>query len=91
MLSCHPGDMSPNVAFSEVFVFEMLAAGSNVLAKLPFSWRVTGVKISNRQLAVVFLEGSGACPEWIVTSNLRWNGSRFVSTGQSRKKNSCAR
>ena len=34
--------------------------------------------------------GYGACPEWTVTERLRWNGSSFVSTGQSRKRNSCA-
>ena len=34
--------------------------------------------------------GSAACPELTVTEKFRWNGSRFVSTGQSRRKNSCA-
>jgi len=67
------------------------------VAKLPPSYwkqaRVTGLKVSNQQLAVDYLEmgmGSGACPEWILTAKLRWDGSRFVNAGQSHKKNSCA-
>jgi hypothetical protein len=97
-LSCHPADMSPNVGFSEVLVFEMSESGPKVLAKLPPSFwkqaRVKGLNVSNQQLAADFLEmgmGSNACPEWIVTSKLRWNGSSFVNAGESRRKNSCAR
>jgi hypothetical protein len=97
-LSCHPADMSPNVGFSEVLVFEMSESGPKVLTKLPPSFwkqaRVTGLKVSNQQLAADFLEigmGSNACPEWVVTSKLRWNGTSFVNAGESRKKNSCAR
>jgi hypothetical protein len=97
-ITCHPADMSPNVGFSEVLVFEMSESGPKVLAKLPPSFwkqaRVTGLKVSNQQLAADFLEmgmGSNACPEWIVTSKLRWNGTSFVNAGESRRKNSCAR
>jgi hypothetical protein len=97
-LGCHPADMSPNVNFSEVFVFEWSEDDPKVLAKLPPSFwkeaRVTGLKVSNQQLEVDFLEmgdkGSNACPEWVVTSKLHWNGSRFVSASESRRKNSCA-
>ncbi len=96
-LGCHPAAISPNVNFSEVFVFEMSEGDPKILAKLPPSFwkqeRVTGLKVSNQQLAVDFLEmgdGFAVCPEWVVTSKFRWNGSRFVSTGQSRRKNSCA-
>jgi len=97
-LSCHPADMSPNVGFSEILVFEMSERGPKLLAKLPPSFwkqaRVTGLKVSNQQLTADFLEmgmGSNACPEWVVTSKLRWNGTSFVNAGQSRRKNSCAR
>jgi hypothetical protein len=96
VLSCHPEGVSPNVAYSEVFIFEMTSAGAKAVAKLPSTnWkdeRVTGVNISNRQLAVDFLEvgeGSMACPEWVVTSKFRWDGTRFVKAGESRRKNNC--
>jgi hypothetical protein len=97
-VGCHPADMSPNVGFSEVLVFEMSEGGPKLLTKLPPSFwkqaRVTGLKVSNQQLAADFLEmgmGSNACPEWVITSKLRWNGTSFVNAGESRRKNSCAR
>jgi hypothetical protein len=97
-LGCHPADMSPNVNFSEVFIFQMSGSEPKLLATLPPSFwkerRVTGLKVSNQQLAVDFLEmgdrGSNACPEWIVTSKLHWDGNRFVTASESRRKNSCA-
>jgi hypothetical protein len=97
VLSCHPSGISLNVVFSEVFIFEMSESGPKVLAKLsPTLWkneRVTGAKVSNQQLAVDFLDmgdkGGPACPEWIVTLRLHWNGNRFVHVGETRRKNSC--
>jgi hypothetical protein len=98
VLSCHPSGMSPNVVSSEIFIFEMSQGGPKVLAKLPPSYwkneRVAGAKVGNKQLAVDFLEvgdnGSRACPEWIVTTKFRWNGSRFVNAAESRRKNNCS-
>jgi len=96
VLSCHPSGMSPNVVSSEVFIFGMSETGPKVLAKLASSYwkgeRVSAAKVGNHELAVEFLEtgnGPRACPEWIVTSNFRWNGNRFVNAGETRRKNSC--
>lgn len=97
VLSCHPSGMSPNVVSSEVFVFEMSETGPKVLAKLPSSYwkdeRVAGTKVSDHLLAVNFLEigdnGSRACPEWIVSTSFRWNGSQFLRTGTNRKPSKC--
>jgi hypothetical protein len=97
-LGCRPADISPNVAFSEVLVFGMSEDGPKLLAKLPPSyWKnegVTDLEVNNQQLTVDFLEmgnGFGACPEWVVTSKLHWDGNHFVMASQTRRKNSCAR
>lgn len=92
-LSCHPSGMSPNVASSELFIFEMSETGPKILVKL--SWkleRVTAARVEQNQLTVDFLQvgnGGQACPEWIVSKSFRWNGDRFLSAGEKRGKNSC--
>jgi hypothetical protein len=99
VMNCHPGGMSPNVAWSEVFIFEMSGSGPKLLAELPPNhWNnalLAGATVRNQQLAVNFFDlgnGPRACPEWIVTSKLRWDGSRFIKAGpDTRKKNTCSR
>jgi hypothetical protein len=96
LLNCHPSGISANVVSSEIFIFEISQSGPKVLARLPASYwkeeRVAGVRVANRQLEVDSLQvanGSQACPEWIATSKLRWNGNRFINAGETRRKNSC--
>jgi len=48
------------------------------------------LSVANRQLAVgVGVGGSHACPEWIVTQKLQWNGHQFVRAGSDRKAHLC--
>jgi hypothetical protein len=91
-----------NWDYEELFVFEMSGATPKLLARLTPGEGLADhgpgydvVKAGGGELDVSYQEtgekGFGACPEWTVTERFRWNGNRFVSTGQSRRKNDCSR
>jgi hypothetical protein len=90
-----------NWDYEELSVFEMSGEAPRLLARFTpgegladHGPRYDVVKADDGELSVSYQvtgeHGSGACPEWTVTERFRWNGSRFVSTGQSRRRNSCA-
>ena len=90
-----------NWDYEELSVFEMSGGAPRLLARLTpgegladHGPRYDVVKADGGELSVSYQvtgeHGSGACPEWTVTERFRWNGSRFVSKGQSRRKNGCA-
>jgi hypothetical protein len=91
-----------NFQVGDILIFSMTQSGPRLLAELsPLDWgkgeqdnggdfQVSGVEVTKQQLAVSFLAGgSHAYPQWTATAAFRWNGSRFVRTGVTRKPYKC--
>jgi len=89
---------SASFDYEELFIFEALGGSPRLLSVLTPDDDIPShgpnydiVKAGQGELDVSYQaagNGAACCPEWTVTDRLRWNGSRFASAGQSRKKNS---
>ena len=78
----------------EIFVYGMTGAKPTLVQRLTISdwapegdsWRTTDIAVRNNRIVISYFSGgSHAQPAWTITTNLRWNGSKFVRAETVRK------
>jgi hypothetical protein len=80
--------------FTEGFVYAMKAGKAVLIGRIPGGDRAYGglrdVKIANGVVTVeandVSEVGGACCPEFVVTSNFKWNGKKLVEFGKSTRR-----